>query len=163
MFVQLIDDRMRAYQAPVVEVMPLGSEDSQALTYPSEPRDIDARKFKKWLSQIYPPGVMERTNPRTKKVYAIQSTEGTLRFSPAGSDKKQRYAILEGDIRLTDEGTDEFSYQGKLQVVVSYRAGDTRPESFCGIFDGTYPRTDRRRDRTRTLPLRAAIESLPRQ
>lgn len=160
-FVRLMDDRMKAYQAPVVEVVPLSADDWQVLAYPLRTREVDARKLSKWLTQIYPSGVMERTDPRTKKVYKIKSTEGTLTLSPAGSDQRLRYAVLEGEVELTDQGSDGFSYRGKLQVVLSYRVGETQARSLRGVFDGIYPRTDRRRGRTRRLPLRVAIESLP--
>jgi len=36
-----------------------------------------------WLSQVCPPEVMERTNPKTKLVYQISQVEGTLNIEPA--------------------------------------------------------------------------------
>ena len=67
-FVQLLDDRMRAYRAPVVEAVALDKADWKALEYPRKRREVEAGDLKKWLSQVYPPGVMERTSQRTKLV-----------------------------------------------------------------------------------------------
>ena len=159
--VRLRDPRMRAYQAPVVEVVSLTDEDWLPLHYPDQERSVEAKSLKDWLSQIYPSGVMERTDPRTKKVYRIQSTEGKLSLKPAGTDARHRYAILKGEVVLTDEGPDAFSYRGKLEIVLTYEPSAPRVQSLRGVFEGTYPRPDRRHQQTRPLPLEAAIESRP--
>ncbi len=160
-FVSLKDDRMRAYQAPVVEVVPLTKQDWKPLAYPQEKRRVRAATLKPWLSQVYPPGVMERTNQRTKRVYKIKTVEGKLSLAPAGSNDSHRFAVLSGTIRLTDEGTDDFSYQGRLEVVLTYALDDADAKTLRGVFDGIYPRYDRMHDRTRRLPLQAAFESRP--
>jgi hypothetical protein len=160
-FVSLKDDRMTAYRAPVVEVVPLTKQDWKPLAYPIEKRNVEAGVFKSWLSQVYPPGMMERTNPRTKLVYKIKAVEGTLLLSPAGADDKHRYALLSGTVRLTDEGQDEFSYEGKLEVALTYKLGDPNVKTLRGVFEGIYPRYDRMHNRTRRLPLLAAFESRP--
>ena len=77
-FVRLMDDRMKAYQAPVVEVVRLEPEDWIQLAWPDEERSVDAASLVKWLSQVYPPAVMERTNQTTKLVYRIKIVTGTL-------------------------------------------------------------------------------------
>jgi hypothetical protein len=41
------------------------------------------------LSQVYPGGVMERTNQRTKKVYAIKDVAGELTLASAGIDDEE--------------------------------------------------------------------------
>jgi hypothetical protein len=160
-FVRLKDPRMKAYQAPVVEVVPLNRRDWQYLAFPQRTRKVSATVFKKWLSQVYPPGVMERTDPHTKEVYRIKSTEGELTLTPAGSNGQRRYALLSGTIRLTDEGRDGFSYTGQLNVVLSYGLIDGKVISLRGVFEGTYPREDRLRRQTRHIPLQAAFESRP--
>jgi hypothetical protein len=160
-FVSLKDDRMRAYQAPVVEVVPLTAEDWTPLTYPKEKRRVPAAALTKWLSQVYPPGVMERTNPRTKLVYKIKTVEGELSLAPAGSDNSHRFALLSGTVQLTDEGPDKFSFEGRLEVVLTYTLDDAGVQGLRGVFDGIYPRYDRMHDRTRYLPLQAAFESRP--
>jgi len=161
LFVTLKDDRMRAYQAPIVEVIELAREDWDPLEYPIQQRVIDASLLKPWLSQVYPGGVMERTNQRTKKVYAIKDVAGQLTLAPAGVDNKNRYAILRGTVRLTDEGEDEFSFEGVLEIVLTYDMASPDVRTLRGVFQGSYPRHDRMHNRTRILPLEAAFESRP--
>ena len=161
LLVTLSDERMRAYRAPVVEVMPMMKADWKQMTWPDKERIVSAAALKPWLAQIYPPGVMERTNPVTKVVYAIKAAEGDLKLSPLKSDGENRQAILRGVVRLIDEGPDEFSYQGILEVVLTYRKGETEPHTLRGYFDGLYPRSDRMHRDIRWLPLQAAIESIP--
>ena len=159
--VSLRDDRMRAYRAPVVEVVPTTKADWKPLAWPAKERTVKASALKSWLSQIYPPGVMERTNPVTKVVYAIKAVEGKLKLSPLKSEGEDRQAILSGVVRLIDEGPGEFSYQGILEVVLTYGKGETSPQTLRGYFDGLYPRSDRMHRDIRWLPLQAAIESIP--
>jgi hypothetical protein len=160
-FVQLLDDRMRAYRAPVVEAVALGKADWKALEYPRKKRNVDAGALKKWLAQVYPPGVMERTSQQTKKVYQISKVEGELTLEAAGSSGKTRYAILSGQVKLTDEGPGDFSYEGKLEIVLTYGSTQAKVLSLKGVFDGIYPRYSRVQERVRSIPLRAAFESLP--
>jgi len=160
-FVSLKDDRMKAYQAPVVEVVPLTEQDWKKLDYPDEKRSVPAAALASWLSQVYPPGMMERTNPRTKLVYKIKTIEGKLALAPAGTRNGHRFALLSGTIRFTDEGPDKFSYEGQLEVVLTYPLDDVNVKTLQGVFDGIYPRYDRMHDRTRLLPLQAAFESRP--
>ena len=159
--VSLRDDRMRAYRAPVVEVVPMTKGDWKLLAWPDKARIVKASALKPWLSQIYPPGVMERTNPQTKVVYAIKATEGDLKLTPLNLEGEERQAILRGVVRLTDEGPDDFSHQGILKIVLTYRKGEASPHSMRGYFDGLYPRNDRMHRDIRWLPLQAAIESIP--
>ena len=160
-FVQLLDDRMRAYRAPVVEAVALGKADWKALEYPRKQRNVDAGDLKKWLAQVYPPGVMERTSQQTKLVYQINKVDGQLTLGPAGSNNKTRYAILSGQVKLTDEGPGDFSYEGKLEIVLTYGSSQAKVVSLKGVFDGIYPRYSRVQERVRKIPLRAAFESLP--
>ena len=160
-FVQLLDDRMRAYRAPVVEAVALGKADWKALEYPRKKRNVDAGDLKKWLAQVYPPGVMERTSQQTKKVYQISKVEGELTLEAADSNGKTRCAILSGQIKLTDEGPGDFSYGGKLEIVLTYGSTQAKVLSLKGVFDGIYPRYSRVQERVRKIPLRAAFESLP--
>ena len=161
LLVSLRDNRMLAYRAPVVEVVPVTKDDWKSLAWPEKERTVSATSLKPWLSQIYPPGVMERTSPKTKFVYAIKSTEGDLKLTPLKQEGEERQAILRGVVRLTDEGPDEFSHQGILEIVLTYRKGEASPHSLRGYFDGLYPRNDRMHRDVRWLPLQAAIESIP--
>ena len=160
-FVSLKDDRMTAYRAPIIEVVRLKEQDWKRMSYTYQRQSVEAATLKPWLSQVYPGGVMERTNPRTKTAYKIKSVEGKLSLAPVGADDKHRYALLSGRIRLIDEGKDEFSYEGKLEIVLTYELDDPSVKTLRGVFEGTYPRFDRMRNRTRNLPLQAAYESRP--
>jgi len=159
--VSLRDDRMRAYRAPVVEVVPMTKADWKPLAWPTKERTVPAAALKPWLAQIYPPGVMERTNPVTKIVYAIKATEGDLKLKPIASAEGKRRAILSGVVRLTDEGPGEFSYQGVLEAVLAYKEGEASPHALRGYFDGLYPRNDRMHRDIRWISLQAALESIP--
>jgi len=160
-FVSLGDERMRAYQAPVVEVIPLAEADWKHLAWPEKARIVPAGVLKPWLSQIYPPGVMERTDPQTKFVYTIKSTTGDLKLAPIISVSGERRAILSGVMRLADEGPGNFSYQGVIGAVITYSKTGGAPKSLRGYFDGLYPRSDRMHRDTRWLSLQAAFESIP--
>lgn len=159
-FVRLLEERMRAYRAPVVEVVALNKEDWKPLHYPRKKGRVEASALKKWLSQVYPPGVMERTSQQTKKVYQISRVDGNLTIRPAGSDGKLRYALLSGKIRLTDEGPGDFTYGGELEVVLTYSESGPAPLSLRGVFEGIYPRYNPVQRQSRDIPLRAAFESL---
>ena len=161
LLVSLHDERMPAYRVPVVEVVPVTKADWELLVWPDKVRVVSAADLKSWLAQIYPPGVMERTNPVTKVVYAIKAAEGDLKLSPLESNGENRQAILRGVVRLIDEGPGEFSYQGILEVVLTYHKGGALPQTLRGYFDGLYPRSDRMHRDIRWLPLQAAIESIP--
>ena len=160
-FVRLLEDRMVAYRAPVVEVVPQKEADWNTLAWPEKERIVQASSLKPWLSQIYPPGVMERTNPQTKFVYTIKSTEGKLKLRPIKSDGENRRAILRGVLSLTDEGPNDFNYHGIMEALLTYKPGETTPHTLRGYFDGIYPRWDPRHRETRWLSLQAAFESLP--
>ena len=160
-FVTLKDDRLRAYQAPIVEVVAFTPEDQAPLAYPRRSRQIEADSLHTWLSQVYPPGIMERTNPRTKEAYTISSTTGTLSLAPVKNKDGPRQAILSGIIRLHDVGGDGFRYQGQLDIVLTYPPGDDQPDSLKGLFQGTNPRRDRAQNRSRMIPLEAVFESIP--
>ena len=171
----LEDNRMRAYRAPTVEVVPITTDERQLLAWSDQKRTVDAAQLKNWLAQIYPPGMMERTNPETKEAYRIESVTGTLTLTPAGRRGKHRLMILAGTITLTDEGPKNFSedyfsedhfsdahfsYGGQLELLLAYPEGSDSFSGLRGTFEGSYPRVDRMHNRQRNLPLRAALESI---
>lgn len=160
-FVRLMDDRMPAYAAPVVEVLPMDASDWRPLSYPARERTLDASALERWLSVVFPPGVMERTDQRTKLVFAIDSVEGALTLAPAKAQGGERRAVLSGRVSLGDEGPDDFRYGGQLEVVLTYGSSGSAVLSLRGVFEGSYPRVDRRRAIERELPLVAVFESLP--
>jgi len=156
----LEDDRMLAYSAPTVEVVQITGAERELLAWSDQQRSVDAAALKNWLAQVYPPGVMERTNPQTKEAYRIESVEGTLTLIPAGTRGKHRFMMLRGTIGLTDEGEDYFSYDGELEILLAYPKGSSDFSALRGVFDGIYPRFDRMHNRQRNIPLRAVFESI---
>jgi len=160
-FVSLQDNRMLAYQAPIVEVVSLNDQDWKHLEYSAQTRTVSAASLIKWMSQVYPSGIMERTDPRSKEVYRIQSVTGDLTQTPAGSSDSYRYALLSGIVQLTDEGPNNFRYSGKVEIVLAYPKDQARVFALRGVFEGIYPRFDRMRNEARKIPLHAVFESRP--
>jgi len=161
-FVRLKDSRMKAYQIPVVEAVKLQPQDWVPLKWSDQECLVDAGSLRKWLQQLYPPGIMERTDPQTKEIFKINTVEGILSLIPAGSDGRQRYAVLSGVIQFGDEGADGFNYNGQIELVLTYTMEKPEVQTVRGVFEGTYPRFDRIHNRSYAFPLEAAFESLPR-
>lgn len=161
-FVRLDDRRMPAYRFPVVEVVEMDRTDWNALSWPTARRTVDASKFRKWLRQVYPPGVMERVDRDTKKAYVITGVSGQLSLAASASSSLHRHAVAIGRVRLSDSGTDDFSYDGTLELVMTYAKNSPDVISMRGFFRGSYPRQDRQRQMTRQVPLQAVFESRPR-
>ena len=156
----LEDERMRAYSAPTVEVVPISSAERLLLAWSSQQQTVDATQLKNWLAQVYPPGMMERTNPQTKEAFRSAAVVGTLTLSPAGTRGKYRLMMLTGTITLTAEGDDDFSYQGELEVLLAYSQENVEFLALRGVFEGIYPRWDRMHRRQRNIPLMAVFESI---
>lgn len=156
--VTLHDERMPAYAAPVVENVPLQPGDWQALAWSERETTVEAGDLFAWLSQVYPPGVMERTDPRSKEAFRIERVNGRLSLTPAGRNDRHRFMRLTGRIRLQDQGKDGFSYEGDLAVVLAYPLDHPLPVGLQGFFEGQYPRYDRMQGRTRSIPLTAVFE-----
>ena len=62
-----------------------------------------------------------------------------------------------------DAGGDNFSYEGLLEIVLTYDMAGPDVTTLRGVFDGSYPRYDRMHNRTRILPLEAVFESRPKE
>lgn len=161
-FVRLDDRRMPAYRLPVVEFVELSARDWQPLAWPEQRRTVDASRLKKWLAQVYPPGVMERVDRTTKRAFAITSVTGSLSLAAATPDATARYAVASGRVRLGDSGGDGFSFEGDLDLVLTYAKDSPAVQTVRGVFRGSYPRLDRLRQSTRHIPLEAVFESRPR-
>ncbi len=160
-FVRLDDRNMKAYNAPVVEVEAPSPEDWRALAYPKAAREVDASAlFCSW-KHAYPPGVMERQDKTTYVEYRVARAEGTLDLRPAGTIGGKRCALLTGRVKLTDEGPDDFSWEGEIQAVLTYSSGSDAADTLRGSFEAEYTRYDAARDFERKMPLVVVIESLP--
>ena len=161
-FVRLDDRRMPAYRMPVVEVVDMAKADWKDLAWPTVNRTVDAAKMKKWLMEVYPPGVMERVDRDTKKAFSITGVSGKLLLTPSTSSQHHRHAVAIGRVRLSDSGNDGFGYEGTLELVMAYAKDSPDVVSMRGFFRGSYPRRDRIRQTTRMVPLEAVFESRPR-
>lgn len=159
-FAWLEDPRMPAYAAPTVEVVAMTDADWASLIAPSKPTTVDAAVALPWLRQVYPPGVMERTDQKTKYPFTIARAEGELMLAPAGAKDGVAFSLLTGKVTLVDTGGDGFSFDGNLTVLLTHQDGRATPTSLRGVFEGTYPRTAGPRGR-REFPMRAVFESLP--
>jgi hypothetical protein len=152
LFVRFNDDKDPRSRTPVVEVVPMKTEEWKALAYPDKVREIEAEALKEWLVQLYPAGI--RTADQMKPFIKFS---GALKLEPAGADSKGRYALLRGEIRL-EKGKDESAYEGTFQAVLTYRSDAPEVQSLRGSIDGTYLYRLRG---TQRMPLLAAIESRP--
>jgi hypothetical protein len=161
-FVRLDDRLMPAYRLPVVEFVDLSARDWLSLQWPQQPRTVDASVLKKWLAEVYPPGVMERVDRKTKKAFSISSISGSLSLKAAVPDADARYAVASGRVRLGDSGGDGFAFEGDLDLVLTYARDNPAVQTMRGVFRGTYPRRDRIRQTTRHIRLEAVFESRPR-
>ena len=158
--VTLHDERMRAYSAPVVENVPLQDGQWEPLSYSERATTVDASELFPWLSQVYPPGIMERTDPVSKEAFRIERVTGQLALIPAGRNDQYRFMRLGGKIRLDDQGQDDFRFDGNLAILLAYPLDQDLPTGLRGIFEGEYPRHDRMQGRTRHIPLTAVFESI---
>tara|TARA_Y100000758_G_scaffold289536_1_gene242404 strand:- start:3085 stop:3546 length:462 start_codon:yes stop_codon:yes gene_type:complete len=153
---------MPAYRMPVVEVVDMAKADWKDLAWPTVNRTVDAAKMKKWLMEVYPPGVMERVDRDTKKAFSITGVSGKLLLTASTSSQHHRHAVAIGRVRLSDSGNDGFGYEGTLELVMTYAKDSPDVVSMRGFFQGSYPRRDRIRQTTRMVPLEAVFESRPR-
>ena len=138
---------------PVVEVVPMKADEWKLLSFPQEGTTIEAEALKNWLVWLYPAGI--RTVDEQKR---FRKFSGTLKLEPAGSDKKFRYALLRGKVRLAKGDETESEFEGEFEAVLSYRADAPDVQSMRGVVDGTYLYRLRG---TSPQKLRAAIESRP--
>lgn len=92
LFVRRDDRNMVAYNAPVLETVPLSELGGDLFGYPFHPRVVDASRLLPLLRQVYPPRVMERTNQRSKVVNGIVDAE-----VPSETNGSTRW-VVRGDL-----------------------------------------------------------------
>src|SRR5262245_26206152 len=138
---------------PVVEVVPVKADEWKTLAFPEKAKEIDAENLREWLVQVYPPAI--RTADQTKP---FKKVEGRLKLEPAGEDKKARYALLSGDVRLNKGDDKESALEATLQGVLTYPPNGPDVQSVRGVVEGEYLYRMRG---TQRIPLKVAIESRP--
>jgi hypothetical protein len=139
---------------PVVEVVPMKSEQWKALSFPVRARAIEAKVLRNWLIHLYPPAISPADERKPFK-----EVTGSLELVPAGTDKQGRYALLRGKIHLAKGDDTESAFAGTMQVVLTYRRDMAEVQSVRGVIEGDYLYRIRGNQR---LPLKVAIESRPR-
>jgi hypothetical protein len=157
LFVRLNDakDLFRS-KLPVVEVVPMQAEDWKALALPEKAEQIEAAALKRWLVQLYPPGIRaaDQKKPFTK-------ITGTLKLEPAGADKQRRYALLRGEVKLAKGDEQESAFEGTLQAVLTYGLDAPEVKSARAVGEGAYLYRELRGRGTQRMPMVVAIESRP--
>lgn len=138
---------------PVVEVVPMKADEWKPLSFTPEGKEIGAESLKGWLVWLYPAGI--RTADEQKR---FRKFSGTLKLEPAGSDKKFRYALLRGKVRLAKGDETESEFEGEFRAVLSYRPNAPEVRAVRGVVEGTYQYRTRG---TNPQKLRVAIESRP--
>jgi hypothetical protein len=138
---------------PVVEVVPMKSDEWKPFAHTTTSKDIEAEVLKNWLARLYPAGIRAADEKKP-----FQKFSGTLKLDPAGSDAKFRYALLRGKVLLAKGGETESAFEGQIELVLTYRPDAAEVQTVRGVIDGTY--LYRTRGTTREH-LRTAIESRP--
>lgn len=144
-----------AFRVPVVETVANTSAEEELLHYPQQPRIIAANSLKRWLAQIYPPAMMERSG-------RIVDISGDLKFRPAGSEKNEQLAILQGTVYFTFDDARQTRYQGDLAMTLRYTENGQQMKSFRGMFRGIFPKWDKQGKGLAKILMQGILESLPR-
>ncbi len=141
------------YRVPIVEAVGVTVEERRVLDYPSGSRTLDASRLSRWLEQLYPPAIMERSGK-------ITGVGGTLTLTPRDSDPSGRCATLTGEIDLTIDDGRRSRYRGTLEVALLYETKGQSYRSLRGTYRGTYSRSEPAG--LFKFVMTAAIESRPR-
>jgi hypothetical protein len=147
-YLRFAANRLNHYRTPIVEAVPFTDAQRKTLRYPERAGTIAAAELRPWLEQIYPAAIMDGKG-------GFRKIEGTLRFTPAGGDDTQRYAIVEGDVEFALDNESRTTYQGRLALVLKYRVGESNVHSLRGVCESVVPKGPEK------IPMTAAIESRP--
>lgn len=145
--------REETRKLPVVEVVPMTADQWRTFALPSQAKEVEAEVLKDWLVWLYPAAI--RAADENKR---FQHFSGTLKLEPAGADQNGRYALLRGAIRLAKGNDNESTFEGSLQVVLTYPQDEPVVKSVRGIVEGDYLYRTRG---TQRMPMKVAIESRP--
>lgn len=148
-------NKINHFRVPVVEVVPVSAAQWQPLRYPAGARELDAKVFRPWLEQMYPPAVMDGLG-------GFRSITGTLTIQPAGADREFRYAIVQGTIDFALDNEFAMRYQGPLELVLKYRHDSPDVATLRGTLTAKVPRQEFKGPRTvEYVTMTAAVESRP--
>lgn len=144
-----------SYRVPVIETVAVNVAEEKVLQYPQTSRRVSAHSLKRWLEQLYPPGMMERSG-------RILDVQGDLLLRPSGSDEQFRYAILQGTVYFTFDDARQTRYEGTVAIAFRYARNAGKMKSFRGIYRGIFPKQDRQGKGEARILMQAVLESLPR-
>ena len=142
------------FRVPVVETVVNTAAEEELLHYPQQPKTIAANSLKRWLEQIYPPAMMERSG-------RIVGISGDLNFRPAGSEKNEQLAILQGTVHFTFDDARQTRYQGSLAMTFRYTDEGQQMESFRGLYRGIFPKWDKQGKGLAKILMQGVLESRP--
>lgn len=145
----------KSYRVPVIETVAANLAEEKVLQYPQTPRQVSAQSLKRWLEQLYPPGMMERSG-------RIIDVQGELLLKPAGEDRQDRYAILQGTVYFTFDDARKTRYEGSVAIAFRYAKDAARMKSFRGVYRGLFPKQDKYGKGEARILMQAVLESLPR-
>jgi hypothetical protein len=148
------ENRLGHFRVPVVETVKISDDQRSALAYSANPRTIKAQVLQSWLAQIYPPAVMDGHG-------GMRSISGELTWTPAGRDQSHRFATLRGSVRFELDNRERISYQGPLDLVLSYSQDNDSLETLCGILQTRFPRNDQRGHPVERVSMTATLQSTP--
>ena len=143
-----------SFRVPVVETVANSAAEEELLHYPQQPKTIAANSLKRWLEQIYPPAMMERSG-------RIVEISGDLNFRPAGSEKNEQLAILQGTVHFTFDDARQTRYQGSLAMTFRYTDEGQQMESFRGLYRGIFPKWDKQGKGLVKILMQGVLESRP--
>ena len=143
-----------AYRVPVVETVNNSPAEATVLQYPQQEKTISANALERWLEQIYPPGMMERSG-------RIVDISGDLKFRPAGAQENEQLAILQGTVYFTFDDDRQTRYQGDLAMTFRYADKGQLMKSFRGMFRGIFPKRDMQGKGEAKILMQAVLESRP--
>jgi hypothetical protein len=157
LFVRIPEHERASFRVPIVQAVAMMEEDWSVLSYPKTKKEVQAGAMKLWMAEVFPAGMKEMVGPN------IQNDEvtGTLTFQPAGADKAYRYAIVSGEVRLVLAGRTKVTHTGKLDMLLKYSLDADAVVSMQAVYEGNYPETDPKQNRTTWRKFIAAMESLP--
>jgi hypothetical protein len=139
----------------VVEPSPLGDDLKKALSYPAQPRTVEAEALRSFLVQLYPAGIRS-----FEQQMSFKKAIGTLTLEPAGAGAKGRYAVLSGPFQLLREES-ESSVNGSIQMALTYGPNGPDVTSVRAVAEAIYNYRPHGKGPDTKVNLAAAIESRP--
>lgn len=147
-------NKLNHYRTPTVEAVKFTPAMRDALKYPDRSRTVAAEDLKPILEQLYPPAIMDGHG-------GCRRIDARFTLSPAGSDADRRFAILKGTVAIELDNQNRTSYEGPLDLVVTYSNDDAGPRTLRGVGSWVFPKHNPQGQVVERIRMTAAIESRP--